>query len=86
MEEFEKQLENCNPKLRFYKSKANIFLGEILDKNKTAEDLMFYMLIVHGIYIRDCGDKKGLNEKYFRISCRKSEENKKIIEALKMYE
>ena len=86
MEEFEKQLENCNPKLRFYKSKANIFLGEILDKNKTAEDLMFYMLIAHGIYIRDCGDKKGLNEKYFRISCRKSEENKKIIEALKMYE
>ena len=86
MKDFEKQLENCNPKIKFYKSNANIFLGEILDKEKDAEDLMFYMLIVHGIYIRDCGDKKGLNEKFFRISCRKSEENKKIIEALKQYQ
>ena len=86
IEEFEKQLENCNPKLKFYKSTANIFLGEILDKDKNAEDLMYYMLIAHGIYIRDCGDKKGLNEKYFRISCRKSEDNKKIIEALKLYQ
>ena len=84
--EFEKQLQTCNPKLRFYKSHANIFLGEILDKDKTAEDLMYYMLIAHGIYIRDCGDKKGLSDKFFRISCRKAEENKKIIDALKEFQ
>ena len=74
MEDFGNQLEKCNPKIRFYKSKANIFLGEILDKEKNAEDLMYYMLIAHGIYIRDCGDKKGLNEnenalKMFKLLC-----------------
>ena len=86
IEEFGKQLETCNPKIRIYKSHANIYLGEILDKDRTAEDLMYYMLIAHGIYIRDCGDKKGLNEKFFRISCRKTEENLKIIQALKEFQ
>lgn len=76
-------LSKCNPKIVFYKSKANFFLGELIDNTKTVEELMLYMLIQHGIYIRQCGDKKGLTDRFFRISSRNAEENEKIVEALK---
>lgn len=78
-------LMNVNPKFKFFKSKANFFLGELVDKEKTVEEFMFYMLVEHGIYIRQCADKKGLNNRYFRISCRNEEENEKIIQALKEF-
>ena len=86
LESYGKALETCNPKIKFYKSKANFFLGELLDKKKTVEELMFYMLCEHGIYIRQCADKKGLSDRFFRISSRNEEENKKIIEAFKQFE
>ena len=70
LESYGKALETCNPKIKFYKSKANFFLGELLDKTKTVEELMFYMLCEHGIYIRQCADKKGLSDRFFRISQR----------------
>lgn len=82
---FGEQLYEVNPKFRFFKSKANFFLGELVDKSKTVEEFMFYMLCEHGIYIRQCSDKKGLNDRYFRISCRNEEENAKIIQALKEF-
>ena len=85
LESYGKALETCNPKIKFYKSKANFFLGELLDKDKTVEELMFYMLCEHGIYIRQCADKKGLSDRFFRISSRNEEENKKIIEAFKKF-
>ena len=85
LENYGKALETCNPKIKFYKSKANFFLGELLDKDKTVEELMFYMLCEHGIYIRQCADKKGLSDRFFRISSRNEEENKKILEAFKNF-
>lgn len=86
LEKYGNDLMTCNPKLRFYKSKANFFLGELIDENKTVEELMLYMLIEKGIYIRHCADKKGLNERFFRISSRNEEENNQIIEALKGFQ
>ena len=85
LESYGKALETCNSKIKFYKSKANFFLGELIDKNKTVDELMFYLLCEHGIYIRQCADKKGLNDRFFRISSRNEEENKKIIKALKNF-
>lgn len=85
LESYGKELETCNPKIKFYKSKANFFLGELLDKNRTVEELMFYLLCEHGIYIRQCADKKGLSDRFFRISSRNKEDNKKIIEAFKKF-
>ena len=85
LENYGKALETCNPKIKFYKSKANFFLGELLNKDKTVEELMFYMLCEHGIYIRHCADKKGLSDRFFRISSRNEEENKKILEAFKNF-
>lgn len=64
LESYGKALETCNPKIKFYKSKANFFLGELLDKNKTVDELMLYLLCEHGIYIRQCADKKGLSDRF----------------------
>eukprot|EP01105_Mastigella_eilhardi_P019025 TRINITY_DN4459_c0_g1_i2.p1 TRINITY_DN4459_c0_g1~~TRINITY_DN4459_c0_g1_i2.p1 ORF type:complete len:398 (-),score=129.51 TRINITY_DN4459_c0_g1_i2:63-1256(-) len=72
--------------LRFYQSKANFFLGELLAPNKTVEDLMLFLLIEHGIYVRQCADKKGLSARFFRVSCRKEEDNAIIVKALKSFE
>ena len=85
LEAYYEELEKCNSKIKFYKSKANFFLGELIDKQKTVEELMLYLLCEHGIYIRQCADKKGLSDRFFRISSRNEEENKKIVEAFKQF-
>ena len=85
LSDYSEALQKCNPKIKFYKSKANFFLGELIDPNYTVEDLMLYLLVEHGIYIRMCGDKIGLDDRFFRISCRNEEDNAKIIEALKSF-
>jgi len=84
--DFSRELMTVNPRIRFYKSKANFFLGELIDSSKSIEDLMLYLLVEHGIYIRQCADKKGLDERYFRISCRREEDNKIIIQALRSWQ
>ncbi len=75
--------QKCNSKIKFYKSKANFFLGELINPNYTVEDLMLFLLVENRIYLKMCGDKSGLDDIFFRISCRNEEENAKIIEALK---
>ncbi|MCM8833484.1 MAG: threonine-phosphate decarboxylase, partial [Candidatus Omnitrophica bacterium] len=40
-------------------------------------------LLKKGILIRDCSNFRGLNNKFFRISIRKHNENLKLINSLK---
>jgi len=82
LQDFSARLETCNPLLRFYKSKANFFLGELIDNRFTVEDLMLYLLVEHGIYIRQCADKRGLSDRFFRVSCRTEEDNEVILKAI----
>jgi histidinol-phosphate/aromatic aminotransferase/cobyric acid decarboxylase-like protein len=81
--DFGREIMACNPAIRFCRSKANFFLGEIVDAKRTVEDLMLYLLVEHGIYIRACSDKKGLDDRFFRISCRREEDNALILNALR---
>eukprot|EP00727_Mastigamoeba_balamuthi_P005048 m51a1_g14541 putative aminotransferase (396) ;mRNA; r:959983-961276 len=82
---FSAELTTCNPAIKFYKGKANFFLGELIDTSRTVEDLMLFLLVEHGIYIRACSDKKGLDDRFFRVSCRKEEDNAKIVAALRAW-
>jgi histidinol-phosphate/aromatic aminotransferase/cobyric acid decarboxylase-like protein len=82
---FSRDLMTSNPAIRFYRSKANFFLAEIIDPTKTVEELMLYLLVEHGIYIRACSDKKGLDDRFFRVSCRKEEDNALIINAIRTW-
>jgi histidinol-phosphate/aromatic aminotransferase/cobyric acid decarboxylase-like protein len=69
-------------RLRTYSTKANFCLVE-LDKSLPIEILAPLLLIRHGVYIRDCRDKIGLEDgQYVRIASRKASENNVMLAAL----
>ena len=73
-----KELKNIN----ILPSKANFVLVELLN-GLTSEDVSLSLLIKHGVYVRNCSDKIGLDGQYIRISARSFEENQHIFNALK---
>jgi histidinol-phosphate/aromatic aminotransferase/cobyric acid decarboxylase-like protein len=69
-------------RLRAYSTKANFCLVE-LDKSLPIELVAPLLLIRHGVYIRDCRDKIGLEDgQYVRIASRKASENEVMLAAL----
>jgi len=77
-QEFIKQLKQI-PNIKVYPSMANFALVEILN-GESSDEFVFNMLINHGIYLRTCSDKIGLNGEFVRLASRTKEENKYIIE------
>ncbi|MGC6415164.1 MAG: pyridoxal phosphate-dependent aminotransferase [Bacteroidia bacterium] len=80
---FHRELNNIEG-LKIYPSSANFFLVEVLNGMSSTE--VFYELLTrHGIYVRDCSDKVGLNNQgeFLRIACRSFEDNLLIINGLK---
>lgn len=71
--------------VKTYPSKANFALVEILD-GKSSFDFTMQLLIDHGVYVRDCDDKVGLDGEFIRVASRTFEENLKIIAAIKSIE
>lgn len=69
------------PSLRTYPTKANFCLSELVN-GASLEWLVPLLLIRHGVYVRDCSDKVGLDGEYLRIAGRKEEENRILAEAL----
>jgi histidinol-phosphate/aromatic aminotransferase/cobyric acid decarboxylase-like protein len=70
-------------RLRAYSTMANFCLVE-LDASLRTEIVAPLLLIRHGVYIRDCRDKRGLEDgQYIRIAGRKDFENEIMINALK---
>jgi len=67
--------------IKVYPSKANFALVEL--KNRTSFDFYLDLLVDHGVYVRDCSDKIGLEGQFVRIASRTFEENLKIITAVK---
>lgn len=67
---------------RTYPTKANFCLLE-LDGSVSLDVLVPLLVIRHGVYVRDCRDKMGLEDgQYIRVASRKSDENRMIIAAL----
>lgn len=79
--EFFKDLESLT-QLVVYPSKANFALVE-LPKDINSFSFMIKLLINHGIYVRDCSDKIGLDGNFLRIASRTFEENLLIVNSLK---
>lgn len=78
---FLSELKNINS-IKVYPSKANFALVELINGHNSFEFTM-ELLLEHGIYVRDCSDKIGLNGQFIRIASRTFEENLKIVSALK---
>lgn len=68
--------------LKVYPSKANMFLVELVDGSQ-ARDLVVALLVRHGIYIRLCKDKVGLEGEFVRIASRSGAENRLVTNALR---
>lgn len=77
---FYRQLEKVKG-LHVYPSMANFALVELVD-GTTADELMQHLLVRHGVYVRTCSDKIGLDGEFLRIASRGLRENQQIIEAL----
>ncbi|PVX24758.1 MAG: threonine-phosphate decarboxylase [Candidatus Bathyarchaeum sp.] len=70
------------PWLRVYPSETNFLLIEIIRKDLTSTQIK-EGLAKKGLLIRDCKDFDGLNNKFFRVTIRRPEENKKLIANIK---
>ncbi len=70
--------------LKVYPSETNFFLIEITKRGLTSTELK-EGLARKGLLIRDCSDFDGLNNRFFRVAVRRTEENKKLIEHLKSF-
>lgn len=69
--------------LEVYPSQANYVLCKIIDKINS-EDLAIKLLDEHNIFIKDLSSKKGFeNGQYIRLAVRNTEDNDKLIAALK---
>ncbi len=69
--------------LKTYPTKANFCLIE-LDEAISLERLVPLLLLRYGIYVRDCRDKRGLEDRqYIRVASRNTDENHLILEALR---
>jgi threonine-phosphate decarboxylase len=70
------------PWLKVYPSETNFLLNEIIDGDLTSTQLA-EELAKRGFLIRDCEDFDGLNNRFFRVTVRRPEENKKLVEQIK---
>jgi histidinol-phosphate/aromatic aminotransferase/cobyric acid decarboxylase-like protein len=64
-----------------YPSMANFALVEITG-GVTADEVTSHLLVRHGIYVRTCSDKIGLDGHFLRIASRGLRDNQRIIDAL----
>ena len=68
-----------------YPSQANYVLCKLTGKI-SSQDLAVKLLDNHNIFIKDLSTKNGFdNQNYIRLAIRRSDENDKLVEALKLY-
>jgi histidinol-phosphate/aromatic aminotransferase/cobyric acid decarboxylase-like protein len=48
----------------------------------SAEVVTALLLLRHGIYVRNCSDKIGLDGEFLRVAIRTEPENAKVLDAL----
>lgn len=65
-----------------YPSQANFILIRLAEP-WSSTDFAMEMLVGHGVYVRDCSDKLGLEGPFIRVASRSREENDRILEALR---
>ncbi len=69
------------PWLKVYPSETNFLLIRIIQGDLTSTQLK-EGLAKRGFLIRDCKDFDGLTNRFFRVTVRRPEENKKLIKAI----
>ena len=67
--------------IQVYDSKSNFFLVKVQEQEEGS--FGFNLLADHGVYVRNCNDKIGLDKGYYRIASRTFEENQIILKAIR---
>ena len=78
--EMQKMLKTI-PWLKVYPSETNFILNEIITEDLTSAQLA-EELAKKSFLIRDCEDFDGLTNKFFRVTVRRPEENRKLVEQI----
>ncbi len=73
---------NQIPNVKIYPTRANFVLIELLN-GLTADDVSADLICNHGVYVRNCNDKIGLEGEFIRVAARSKEENQLILKAIK---
>jgi len=72
------------PWLRVYPSETNFFLVRITEGDLTSTQLK-EGLARKGLLIRDCSNFDGLDDRFFRVSVNKPEQNEKLVKHLESF-
>ena len=73
------------PSIHVFPSQANFLLFQLLAES-TEEARQFYMgLVDAGILIRNCGNFRGLDERFFRVAVRTPEDNRRLISEINAF-
>lgn len=68
------------PGVNRFPSAANFALLEL---DRPAGPVATQLLVRHGVYVRDCADKRGLDgDRYLRVAARRQTENERVLAAL----
>ncbi len=68
--------------VRTYPTDANFQLMQ-MPLGVSADMVASLLLVRHGVYVRACGDKVGLDGEFIRVAIRTDSENSKVLAALK---
>ena len=68
------------PNVKAYPSAANFALIEL---DRSAAEVVGALLARHGVYVRDCVDKRGLDgQRFIRVAARTRDENHRVLNGL----
>jgi histidinol-phosphate/aromatic aminotransferase/cobyric acid decarboxylase-like protein len=68
------------PNVKAYPSAANFALIEL---DRPAAEVVAALLTRHGVYVRDCTDKRGLEgRRFIRVAARTQQENRQVLNGL----
>ena len=68
--------------LKVYQSSANFILCKLRDAPIVSSLTLTRRLLREGVYIRDCGNFRGLGDKFFRVAVRKRDDSDRLIKSI----
>jgi threonine-phosphate decarboxylase len=68
-----------------FSSETNFFLIRIQGQSAEVARGLYQHLLSQSILIRNCGNFRGLDESFFRVSLREREDNQKLVHSMTEY-
>lgn len=79
------QALNSIEEIEVFSSDANFLLFCVRDNIASTARSLYQHLLSQSLLIRNCGNFKGLDESFFRISLRERRENQKLVDSISGY-